>query len=74
MNIDSKKNEKEQFTIPVVRRSNLVWVVENINGDIIGVADSFAKALLIYEERYQDAPDRTEDRIHKYELNRLYYA
>ena len=53
--------------------SNLVWVVENINGDIIGVADSFAKALLLYEERYPDTP-RTEDRIHKYELNRLYYA
>jgi len=57
-----------------VRRSNLVWVVENINGDIIGVADSFAKALLIYEERYQDTPDRTEDRIHKFELNKFYYA
>ena len=37
--------------------SNLVWVIENINGDIIGVADSFAKALLIYEERYQDTPE-----------------
>ena len=72
MNIDSKK-EKEQCTIPVVRRSNLVWVVENINGDIIGVTDSFSKALLLYEERYPDTP-RTEDRIHKYELNKLYYA
>ena len=56
------------------KESDLVWVVENINGDVIGVADSFAKALLIYEQRYQDTPDRTEDRIHRFRLNELYYA
>jgi len=76
MNEEQNTNnaETQQLNIADVRRSNLVWVVENINGDIIGVADSFARALSIYEERYQDTPDRTEDRIHKFELNKFYYA
>lgn len=57
---------------PLVMRS--AWVVYNINGDTIGVADSFVKALLIYEERYGDTPDNTDERIKKFEVNKLHYA
>lgn len=50
-----------------------VWVVFNVNGDILGVADSYGKALLIYEEKYHELPD-TDDRIREFQLNKFYYA
>lgn len=50
------------------------FVVTNINGDVIGVADSFANALCIYKERYGDLPRFPDDHITKYETNQMHYA
>jgi hypothetical protein len=52
----------------------MCWVVYNTNGDVIGVADSYGKALSIYEERYGDTPEYPDERIEPYEINRLHYA
>ena len=76
MNDELEKNAEQQAISspvePIVRR--FVWVVYNINGDVIGVADSFGGALLIYENRYNDTPDNADERIHKFELNKMQYA
>lgn len=65
----------------------MVYVILNINGDIIGVANSELKAVFIYEERYSEIeyPENTEsdfdkfeylksiDRIRAFPLNRFVY-
>ena len=52
-----------------------VYVVYNINGDIIGVADSYDNAEKILEKRYIDYEDLLKkDLINKFKLNELYYA
>jgi hypothetical protein len=56
-----------------VLKVSYAWAVFNINGDLIGIADSFGKALSIYEERYGDTPDVFE-RIRKVEMNKLLYV
>lgn len=49
------------------------YVVTNINGDIIGVADSPSKAADIYEQRCGELPDNDEH-ISRFKLNKLHYA
>ena len=56
-----------------------VYVVYNINGDIIGVADSYDNAEKILEKRYIDYEDLLKQEgfnkyIQKFKLNELYYA
>lgn len=65
-----------------------IYVVKNINGDIIGVADNQERAVEIYLERYsfEDAdayylatPDQISyleerDRVDTFLLNEFYYA
>lgn len=67
----------------------MIYVVKNINGDIIGVADNEYSAVEIYLERYSFEDDyaynlATSDqieylrslgnpRIEVYELNKFYY-
>lgn len=67
----------------------MIYVVKNINGDIIGVADNEDSAIEIYLERYSFEDDyvynlATSDqieylmslgnpRIEIYELNKFYY-
>lgn len=53
---------------------DFVWVVYNINGDIIGIADNINIAFDIYEERYGNIPKYTDERIRKFELNKMQYA
>lgn len=65
---------KQSHLHDVVGRSERAWVVYNINGDVIGVADSYGKALSIYEERYGDTPEHPEESINMFEVNRLHYA
>ena len=47
-----------------------VFVVYNINGDVIGVAGSYEEALAIHNERYDD----TTPSISQFKLNELKYA
>lgn len=53
----------------------MVYVVLNINGDIIGVANSELKAVFIYEERYGDIeyPENTESDFDKFEYLKSIY-
>jgi len=51
-----------------------VYVVFNINGDVIGVADSHSSAVDIYEQRYGYIPDDIDDKIRKFKMNKLEYA
>lgn len=66
----------------------MIYVVFNINGDIIGVADSDERAIEIYLERYAFQDDYAYnlatcdqldylislDKIQTFELNKFYYA
>jgi hypothetical protein len=49
------------------------YVVTNINGDVIGVADSPTNAASIYEHRYGELPD-DKSYIRAFKLNKLHYA
>jgi hypothetical protein len=69
---ETVKKYEEQLRIADVVRS--AWVVYNINGNVIGVADSYGKALSIYEARYGDTPKYPDESINKFEVNRLHYA
>ena len=65
----------------------MIYVVFNINGDIIGVADSPERAIEIYLEKHAFQDDYTynlatsdqldylqsQDRIETYRLNEFYY-
>lgn len=52
----------------------IVWAVFNINGDIIGVADSKDNAISIYKKRYGEPPSDFDERIQQFELNQFVYA
>jgi hypothetical protein len=49
------------------------YVVFNINGDVIGIADSFGKGLSIYEQRYNNTPSDSRNNIIPFEINKFYY-
>lgn len=51
-----------------------VWVVFNVNGDVIGVADSPDNASSIYEKLYMEPPPDFDERIRRFELNQFVYA
>lgn len=65
----------------------MIYVIFNINGDIIGVADSPERAIEIYLERYSfedsyayylSTSDQLDylisiNRIETYQLNKFYY-
>jgi hypothetical protein len=53
-------------------KSNIVYVVFNINGDVIGVADSYEQAKIIFSEKHGDLHPTIY--ISKFELNKFYYA
>jgi hypothetical protein len=58
-----------------LNKGSTVWVVYNINGDVIGVAGSHDGAVKILDERYKWTPVElnTDSRIEQFELDRMYY-
>ena len=51
--------------------NSVIWVVYSINGNVIGVCDSFGKALSLYEEQYGDTPTDTSYSLRRGEMNKL---
>lgn len=71
MSTESKTTSESQHDakLPVMRS---VFVVYNINGDVIGVASSYEKAEQIFAERYGDLEPSVA--ITEFEVDRLHYA
>jgi hypothetical protein len=57
---------------PSLNIERSVWVIYSPGGETIGVADSYGKALKLYEERYHDTPEFTGDVIKHFRLNRMH--